>query len=50
VLEVIVSRMNLIGSRTGKKARMVGLSRAMANGNDVGDWFGVKIVEVVIFM
>jgi activating signal cointegrator complex subunit 3 len=42
VLEVIVSKMNLIGSRTGKKARMVGLSTAMANGNDVGDWFGVK--------
>lgn len=41
VLEVIVSRMNLIASRTGKKCRMVGLSTAMANGQDVAEWFGV---------
>lgn len=42
VLEVIVSRMNLIASKTGSKVRMIGLSTAMANGSDVGDWFGVK--------
>ena len=41
-MEVIVSRMNLISSKTGCKARLVGLSTAMANGTDVGDWFGVK--------
>lgn len=41
VLEVIVSRMNLISSKTGHKVRMVGLSTAMANGSDVADWFGV---------
>jgi len=41
VLEVIVSRMNLISSKTGHKVRMVGLSTAMANGTDVADWFGV---------
>lgn len=41
VLEVIVSRMNLIASKTGNKVRMIGLSTAMANGVDVAEWFGV---------
>lgn len=42
-MEVIVSRMNLIGSRVGGlRPRMVGMSTAMANGNDVGEWFGVR--------
>ena len=43
VLEVIVSRMNLVGAKMGGSApRMVGLSTAMANGSDVGEWFGLK--------
>jgi activating signal cointegrator complex subunit 3 len=42
VLEVIVSRMNYISSKTSKKIRMVGLSTAMANGSDVANWFGVE--------
>ena len=41
VLEVIVSRMNLISTKTGNKVRMIGLSTAMANGSDVAEWFGV---------
>ena len=41
VIEVIVSRMNLIAAKTGEKVRMIGLSTAMANGADVADWFGV---------
>jgi activating signal cointegrator complex subunit 3 len=41
VIEVIVSRMNYIASKTGKKIRMVGLSTAMASGADVANWFGV---------
>ena len=40
VLEVIVSRMNLIASKTKHRVRMVGLSTAMANGMDVAEWFG----------
>ena len=40
-MEVIVSRMNLIGAKTQHKIRMIGLSTAMANGTDVADWFGV---------
>ena len=42
VLEVIVSRMNLIANKKGISVRMVGLSTAMANGKDVAEWFGVK--------
>lgn len=42
VLEVIVSRMNFIGAQTKQKIRMLGLSTAIANGYDVGSWFGVK--------
>jgi activating signal cointegrator complex subunit 3 len=42
VIEVIVSRMNLIASKTGERVRMIGLSTAMANGGDVADWFNVS--------
>jgi replicative superfamily II helicase len=41
VIEVIVSRMNYISSKTGMKIRMIGLSTAMASGADVANWFGV---------
>jgi activating signal cointegrator complex subunit 3 len=41
VIEVIVSRMNYIAAKTGKKIRMVGLSTAMASSSDVANWFGV---------
>lgn len=41
VLEVIVSRMNMIAQKTGEVIRMIGLSTAMANGSDVAEWFGV---------
>ena len=41
VIEVIVSRMNYIASKTGKKIRMIGLSTAMASSSDVANWFGV---------
>jgi activating signal cointegrator complex subunit 3 len=35
--------MNLVGSKSsGAPVRMVGLSTAIANGTDVGEWFGVK--------
>lgn len=42
VLEVIVSRMNAIAGTSNQKTRLVGLSTAMANGEDVSRWFGVK--------
>lgn len=41
VIEVIVSRMNYISMKVGRKIRMLGLSTAMANGADVANWFGV---------
>ena len=42
VIEVIVSRMNFMANQTGYKVRMIGLSTAIANGMDVGNWFGVE--------
>ena len=41
VLEVIVSRMRYISSRTKQKIRIVGLSTALANCQDLADWLGV---------
>ncbi|KAJ3352530.1 activating signal cointegrator 1 complex subunit [Entophlyctis luteolus] len=42
ILEVIVSRMNYISEKTGSKIRIVGLSTALANANDLGDWLHIK--------
>jgi len=42
IIEVIVSRMNFIGNKMGYKTRMVGLTTAIANANDIGSWFGAK--------
>mmetsp|Transcript_18077 Transcript_18077/g.27114 ORF Transcript_18077/g.27114 Transcript_18077/m.27114 type:complete len:1635 (+) Transcript_18077:2-4906(+) len=42
VLEVIVSRMRYISSKTKFKIRIVGLSTALANAKDLGDWLGIK--------
>lgn len=42
VLEVIVSRTNFISNRTGRKLRIVGLSTAMANARDLGNWLGIN--------
>lgn len=40
-LEVIVSRMRFIAAQTGQPVRIVGLSTAMANAQDLGDWLGI---------
>ena len=42
VIEVIVSRMNYIATKTDNSIRMIGLSTAMANGLDVANWFGTE--------
>ena len=42
ILEVIVSRMRYISARTGAKVRIVGLSTALANAHDLGDWLGIE--------
>ncbi|KAI8920167.1 Sec63 Brl domain-containing protein [Powellomyces hirtus] len=49
ILEVIVSRMNYISAQTGKKIRVVGLSTALANANDLGDWLGINDVGLFNF-
>lgn len=41
VLEVIVSRTNFISSHTANPVRVVGLSTALANARDLGDWLGI---------
>eukprot|EP00467_Chlorarachnion_reptans_P010989 CAMPEP_0114498978 /NCGR_PEP_ID=MMETSP0109-20121206/7165_1 /TAXON_ID=29199 /ORGANISM="Chlorarachnion reptans, Strain CCCM449" /LENGTH=2132 /DNA_ID=CAMNT_0001676501 /DNA_START=186 /DNA_END=6581 /DNA_ORIENTATION=+ len=41
VLEVIVSRMRYISSKTGFNIRIVGLSTALANASDLADWLGI---------
>lgn len=44
VLEVIVSRSNFISSHTESKVRVVGLSTALANAQDLADWLGIGTV------
>ena len=44
VLEVIVSRTNFIASHTKFPVRIVGLSTAVANAQDLADWLGIKQV------
>eukprot|EP00981_Chlorochromonas_danica_P013205 scaffold5974_cov158-Ochromonas_danica.AAC.6 len=42
VLEVIVSRTRFISSQTGQAIRFLGLSTALANARDLGDWLGIE--------
>ena len=49
ILEVIVSRMNHISSKTEKKVRIVGLSTALANASDLADWLQIKNVGLFNF-
>jgi activating signal cointegrator complex subunit 3 len=42
VLEVIVSRMRYIAAQTSRPVRFMGLSTALANPKDLGDWLGVE--------
>lgn len=49
ILEVIVSRMNYIGSQLERKVRIVGLSTALANAHDLADWLGIEKVGLFNF-
>eukprot|EP01127_Copromyxa_protea_P008859 TRINITY_DN2045_c0_g2_i1.p1 TRINITY_DN2045_c0_g2~~TRINITY_DN2045_c0_g2_i1.p1 ORF type:complete len:2126 (-),score=516.29 TRINITY_DN2045_c0_g2_i1:21-6239(-) len=42
ILEVIVSRMRYVASQTDTPIRFVGLSTALANPEDLGDWLGIE--------
>jgi antiviral helicase SLH1 len=42
ILEIIVSRMNYIASQTDNPVRLMGMSTACANANDLANWLGVK--------
>ncbi|CAI8501087.1 unnamed protein product [Hanseniaspora opuntiae] len=42
ILEMIVSRMNYMGARTGLKVRLLGMSTAVANSFDMAAWLGCK--------
>ena len=46
VLEVIVSRTNFISAQTKTHVRVVGLSTALANAQDLADWLNIKQVRV----
>ncbi|XP_070529039.1 activating signal cointegrator 1 complex subunit 3 isoform X2 [Cardiocondyla obscurior] len=49
VLEVIVSRTNFISSHTHNQVRIVGLSTALANANDLANWLGIKDIGLYNF-
>ena len=49
VLEVIVSRMRLVSEQMRRPIRFVGLSTALANARDLGDWLGVPSVGMYNF-
>ncbi|XP_058788470.1 DExH-box ATP-dependent RNA helicase DExH14 isoform X2 [Vicia villosa] len=49
ILEVIVSRMRYISSQTERAVRFVGLSTALANAGDLGDWLGVEEIGLFNF-
>ncbi|KAJ2895135.1 Sec63 Brl domain-containing protein [Zalerion maritima] len=42
ILEIIVSRMNYIATSTNNSVRLLGMSTACANANDLANWLGVK--------
>ncbi|KAI8370380.1 Sec63 Brl domain-containing protein [Radiomyces spectabilis] len=49
ILEVIVSRMNYIGSQLERKVRIVGLSTALANAVDLAHWLGIEKIGLFNF-
>lgn len=49
VLEVIVSRTNFICRRTSERIRLVGLSTAVANAQDLSSWLNIKKVGLYNF-
>ena len=49
ILEVIVSRMNYIAAQTGTEIRILGLSTALANANDLADWLGIENIGLFNF-
>lgn len=42
IIEVIVSRMRYIASQMKTSIRLLGLSTALANAQDVAEWMGVE--------
>lgn len=49
VIEVIVSRTNFITSHTGRTVRIVGLSTALANAQDLANWLGIQSMGLYNF-
>lgn len=41
IIEVIVSRLRFIAQKENRHIRVIGLSTALANANDLGDWLGI---------
>ena len=42
IIEVIVSRLRFISQKQQKHIRVIGLSTALANATDLGDWLGIS--------
>ncbi|KAK8810576.1 hypothetical protein WA158_007151 [Blastocystis sp. Blastoise] len=49
IIEVIVSRMKHMAKITGKEIRIIGLSTALANANDLGNWLGIESCSLYNF-
>lgn len=47
VLEMIVSRMNFVSAKTSRPVRLLGLSTAVANANDMASW--LKVTDTGLF-
>ena len=42
IIEVIVSRLRFISQKMNRPVRVIGLSTALANASDLGDWLGIS--------
>lgn len=49
IIEVLVSRLRFIAQKQNRHIRVIGLSTALANATDLGDWLGIKGVGLYNF-
>ena len=49
IIEVIVSRLRFIAQKQNRHIRVIGLSTALANASDLGDWLGIHGVGLYNF-
>lgn len=49
IIEVLISRLRFIAQKQNRHIRVIGLSTALANASDLGDWLGIKGVGLYNF-